>query len=69
MNEELVYNIYQRKLFSNKHPRGKYSKHYSSRDFNSEINIFSRLVSENKYKKRRSKGDIPNLVDNLLITN
>jgi hypothetical protein len=50
-----------RKLFSKKHPRGKYSKHYSSRDFNSEINIFNRQKGENKYKKHRSKGDIPQL--------
>jgi hypothetical protein len=48
-------------FFQKKHSRGKYSKHYSSRDFNSEINIFNRQKGENKYKKHRSKGDIPQL--------
>ena len=48
-------------FFQKKHPRGTYSKHYSSRVFNTKTNAFSRHISENKYKKHRSKGDIPKL--------
>lgn len=64
--EMLVRNAIQHSLsssrenfFQKKHPRGKYSKHYSSRVFNTKTNAFSRHISENKHKKHRSKGDIP----------